>query len=143
MLRANSVCLVVRFAAGVLGELLAENEDRVERRAQLMRHVGEELGLVLRGERELGGLFLEGAAGLLDLLVLALHLHVLFGKLAGLLGELLVGLLEFLLLRLQLRDGSASCDCWSRPSVRIVASSMVLSTTPMDCVSCSRKVPGG
>ena len=31
------------------------------------------------------------------------------------------------------------CDCCSRFSVRIVAS-IVLSTTPIDCVSCSRKV---
>ncbi len=58
-------------AAGVVGQLLAEDEDGVERRAQLVRHVGEELGLVLGGEGQLGGLFLERAAGLLDLAVLA------------------------------------------------------------------------
>ena len=40
------------------------------------------------------------------------------------------------------RDCSSTvscCDCFSRPSVRIVAS-MVLNTTPMLCVSSSRKV---
>ena len=88
-------------AAGVVGQLLAEDEDGVERRAQLVRHVGQELGLVLGGQRQLGGLLLEGAAGLLDFLVLALDLDVLLGELAGLGGQLLVGLLQFLLLRLQ------------------------------------------
>ncbi len=75
---------------------------RVERRAQLVRHVGQELGLVLRGEGEFLGLLFQRAAGLLDLLVLAFDFGVLLGQLLGLLGELLVGLLQFLLLRLQL-----------------------------------------
>ena len=123
------------IAAGVFGELLAENQDRVERRAQLVRHVREELGLVFRGERELGGLFLEGAAGLLDFLVLALDFDVLFGELLGLLCQLLVGLLQFRLPRLKL-DGEL-LRLLQQFSVRIVAS-IVLSTTPMDWVSCSR-----
>ena len=67
-------------ARRVLGELLAEDEDGIERRAQLVRHVRQELGLVLRGERQLGGLFLERVAGLLDLGVLALDLGVLLGE---------------------------------------------------------------
>ena len=102
MLRANSICFGVRLPDGVLGELLAEDQDRVERRAQLVRHVGEELGLVLRGERQLGRLLLERAARLLDFLVLALDLGVLLGELLGLRGELLVGLLQLGLPRLQL-----------------------------------------
>ena len=89
-------------AFGVLGELLAEDQDAVQRRAQLVRHVGQELGLVLRGERELRGLFFERAARLLDFLVLALDFGVLFGELLRLLRQLLVGLLQLLLLRLQL-----------------------------------------
>ena len=93
-----------QVAAGVVGQLLAEDEDRVERRAQLVRHVGEELGLVLRGEGQLGGLFLQRAAGLLDLAVLALDLGVLLGQQPGLGAELLVGLLQFALARLEL-DG--------------------------------------
>ena len=93
-----------QVAAGVLGELLAEDQDRVERRAQLVRHVRQELGLVLRGERQLGGLLLERAARLLDLLVLALDLGVLLGELLGLRRQLLVGLLQLALARLQL-DG--------------------------------------
>ena len=88
-------------AVRVVAELLAEDQDRVQRRAQLVRHVGEEFGLVLGGERELGGLFFERAAGLLDFLVLALHFDVALGELLRLLLELLVGLLQLPLLGLQ------------------------------------------
>ena len=126
-----------QVAADVLGELLAEDQNRVQRRAQLVRHVREELGLVLRGERQLGGLLLERAARLLDLLVLALDLDVLLGELLRLRGQLLVGLLQ-LVCRV-CSSVVSCCDCCSRFSVRMVAS-MVLSTTPIDCVSCSRKV---
>ena len=73
-----------QIAGAILAELLAENQDGIERRAQLVGHVREELGLVLRGERELRGLLLERAAGLLDLLLLALHFGVLFRELPGL-----------------------------------------------------------
>ena len=95
MVRANSTCFDVQVAVGIVGELLAEDQDAVERRAQLVRHVGEELGFVLRGQREFGRLFLERAAGLLDFLVLALDLDVALGELLRLLLELLVGLLQF------------------------------------------------
>ena len=91
-----------QVALRVVGELLAEDQDAVERRPQLVRHVREELGLVLRRERQLGRLLLERAAGLLDLLVLALDLDVLLGELLRLLRELLVRLLQLALLRLQL-----------------------------------------
>ena len=47
------------------------------------------------------GLFFQGAAGLLDFLVLALHFDILFGQLTRLLLQLLVGLLQFALLGLQ------------------------------------------
>ena len=111
---------------------------RVERRAQLVRHVGEELGLVLRGERQLGGLLLERAAGLLDLLVLALDFDVLLGELLRLLRQLLVGLLQLALPRLQL-DGQLLRLLAAGPRS---ASSLrcVLSTMPMLAVSCSRNV---
>ena len=102
MLRENSTCFSVR----VLGfcELLAKDENRIERRAQLVRHVGQKLGLVLRGERQLGGLFLQLGASLLDLGILALDLGILLREQPGLVTKLLVGLLEFALARLQL-DG--------------------------------------
>ena len=67
-----------------------------------MRHVGQELGLVLRGQRQLRRLFFQCAAGLLDFLVLALDLDVTFGELLRLLFQLFVGLLQFALLSLKL-----------------------------------------
>ena len=88
-------------AVRIVGELLAQDEDAVERRAQLVRHVGEELRLVFRGQRKLGCLLLQRAAGLLDFLILALHLDVSFRQLLRLLLELLVGLLQLPLLGLQ------------------------------------------
>src|SRR5690606_21704258 len=78
-----------------------EDEQAVERRAQLVAHVGEELALVARGERELLGALLEDDLRLLDLAVLALHLGVLHLEQARPLLELLVGLLQLLLLLLE------------------------------------------
>ena len=91
-----------KVALGIVGELLAQNENAVERRAQLMRHVGKELGFVFGRERKFACLFLERPPGLLDFLVLALHFNVALGELLGLLLELIVGLLQLSLLRLQL-----------------------------------------
>ena len=85
----------------IVGQLLSQDEDRVKRRTQLVRHVCEEFRLVFRRERELGRLLLDRAAGQLDLLVLAFDLDVLLGKLLRFLFELLIGLLQFLLLSLQ------------------------------------------
>ena len=102
MLRENSTCLSERLPGSVFGELLAEDEDGIERRAQLVGHVGQELGLVFRGERQLGGFFLQRVAGLLDLGVLALDLGVLLGEQLRLGAQLLVGLLQLALAGLQL-----------------------------------------
>ena len=90
-----------QVAVGVFRELLAQDQDAVERRAQLMRHVGQEFGFVLGRQRKLRRLFLERTTGLLDLLVLALDFDVALGKLLSLLLQLLVSLLQFPLLRLQ------------------------------------------
>ena len=75
---------------------------RVQRRAQLVAHIGQEFRLVFGGQRQLAGLFFQGAAGLFDFLVLALHFDILLGQLARLLLQLVVGLLQFLLLGLKL-----------------------------------------
>ncbi len=91
-----------QIAVGIFGELLAQDQDAVERGPQFVRHVGEEFGFVFRGQREFGRLFFERAPRLFDFLVLALHLDVTLGKLLRLLLELLVGLLQLFLLRLQL-----------------------------------------
>ena len=121
-----------QVALRVVGQLLAENEDRIERRAQFVRHVGQEFRLVFRGQRQFGRLLLQRAPGLLDFLVLAFDLDVALGELLRLLLELLVGLLQFLLLRLH--SPASCCDCLSNPSVCIVAS-IELSTMPIEFVS--------
>ena len=88
-------------AASIFRELLAQDQHGIQRGAQFVGHVGQELGLVFGREGEFRGLFLQGAAGLFHLLVLTLDFGILIGELLGLLGQLLVGLLQFLLLRLQ------------------------------------------
>ena len=93
--------LARQIAVRVFGELLAEDQYAVQRRAQLVRHVGQEFRLVFRGQRKLGRLFFQRAPGLLDFLVLPLHLDVALGELLGLQFELLVGLLQFALLGLK------------------------------------------
>ena len=85
----------------VIDELLREDEQRVERRAQFVRHVGEELRLVFRGERELLGFLLERAARFFDLAGALLDFFVLLGQQARFLLELFVGRTELFLLRLQ------------------------------------------
>ena len=102
MVLANSTWRGAQVLVRVLRELLAEDQDAVERRAQLVRHVGQELGLVARGERQLGGLLLQRAPRQLDFLVLALDFRVLLGEQLRLVGQLLVRLLQLGLLRLQL-----------------------------------------
>ena len=101
---AGEVHLLRRQVAGrIFGQLLAEDENRVQRRAQLVRHVGEELGLVLRRQRQFRGLLLERPPRLLDLVVLALDLDVLLRQLLRLERQLFVGLLQLGLPRLQLQ----------------------------------------
>ena len=102
MILAYSTCFSDRLRVRVLGQLLRQDQQAVERRAQLVRHVGEELGLVLRRQGELGGLVFEREPRLLDLAVLVLHLHVLLGEQAGFLRQLFVGVLQLLLAALQL-----------------------------------------
>ena len=98
---ANSTCFEVRFASLFLDNFVGEDEQAVQRRAQFVRHVGEEFRLVLGGQRQLLGLFFQGLAGLFHLAVLAFHFDVLIGQQFGLFAQLLVGLLQFLLLALQ------------------------------------------
>ena len=86
---------VGHVVVGVVFELLGEDQQAVERRAELVRHVGDELGLVLRRDgklAELAGLLLDQAVGLLDLLVPSLRLDVLLGEKPGLTPKVLIGL---------------------------------------------------
>jgi hypothetical protein len=119
--RARELHLLVgEVALDVAGELVGEDEQRVERRAQLVRHVREELGLVLRREGELPRLLFQRLAGLLHLAVLALHLLVLVGQQPRLLLQLLVRRLQFLLAALQLlREGLRLREEVFRPRVRL------------------------
>ena len=89
------------IAVGVVGELLTENENAIERRAQLVRHVRQKFRFVFRGQSQLFGLLFQGAASLFDFLVLAFDFNVLFGELLRFLRQLLVGLLQLLLLHLE------------------------------------------
>ena len=94
--------LLVEVAGRVLGQHPRQDQEAVERRPQLVAHVRQELGLVLRGQRELRGLLLEAAAGELDLRVLDLDVAVLLGEQDRLVLELVVGLAQLLGLLLEL-----------------------------------------
>ncbi len=85
----------------VVCQLVGEDEQAVERRAQLVGHVGQELGFVFGSEGELLGFFFQRLAGLFDFGVLAFDFGVLFGQQFGLLLQFLVGLLQFFLAALQ------------------------------------------
>ena len=89
----------IAFAVG--GELLGQDEQTVQRRAQLVRHVGHEFRLVFGGQRELCGLFFQRLAGLLHFGVLAFDFGVLFGQQLGFFLQFLVGVLQFFLAALQ------------------------------------------
>ena len=102
MTLAYSTWVSVMLCVGVVLELLGEDQQAVQRRAQLVRHVRDELGLVLRRDRELAGLLLDQALGLLDLVVLLLGLDVLLGEQRGLAVEVGVRLAQLLLLGAQL-----------------------------------------
>src|ERR1700690_1651043 len=56
-----------KAAVGIFGKLLTEDENAIERCAQLVRHVGQELRFVFRSKRQFARLFFEGAPRLLDL----------------------------------------------------------------------------
>ena len=88
-------------AFGVVRELIGENEQAVERRAQFVRHVREELGFVFGSERQLLGFFFQRLAGLFDFRVLAFDFRVLLGQQLGFFLQFVVGVLQFFLAALQ------------------------------------------
>ncbi|MNM65345.1 hypothetical protein D3C81_767810 [compost metagenome] len=86
--------LRIQMAALVLGQFLGQDQQAVERRAQLVRHVGQEVSLVLAGTRQLLRLELGFALQHLQhILLLVEHF--------GLLPQLLVGGLQLLGLHAQ------------------------------------------
>ena len=87
-----------RLPLAVLGELLREDQQAVQRRPQLVRHVREELRLVLRGEGELFGLLFEGSARFFELARPLSTSSFCSRKQARFLLQFLVGLLQLVLL---------------------------------------------
>ena len=101
--RARKLDLLVRqIVVGIVAELLAKDQDAVQRRSEFVRHVREELGFVAGRQRQLGGFFFHRATGLIDFFVLALDFDISLGQLLSLLRQLFVGLLHRLLLVLKL-----------------------------------------
>jgi hypothetical protein len=100
--RAHELELLVgQVALIVLGQQVRQDQQAVERRAELVAHVGQELRLVLARERELRGLLLEALARQIDLAVLGLDVAVALLEQRRLLLQLGVRLLQLVLLRLQ------------------------------------------
>jgi hypothetical protein len=94
MVWANFTCSLDRLPSGIVAEQLGEDQQRVERRAQLVGHVGQEVGLVLAGLFQFARLQGDGGAGALQFVALG------FQRL-GLLFQLAVGLFQLDLLLLQ------------------------------------------
>ena len=86
----------------VLRELVGKDQQTVQGRPQLVRHVGQELGLVFGSQGELFGLLFQRLPGQFDFAILSLHFHVLVSQQLGFFSQLLVGLLQLLLLALEL-----------------------------------------
>ena len=99
---AYSTCLGGQVLGRVLGQQPGQDQQAVQRGAQLVRDVGQELGLVPGGQVQLPGPLLDLLPGLLDLDVLDLDVPLLPGQLGGLVLQLGVGALQFLLPGLQL-----------------------------------------
>ena len=95
--------LIVQVALLVVGKQLRQNQQRVERRPQLVAHVGEEFGLVLGSQRKLLCLFLDRASRHIDFEVLGLDLLLLVFEQLRLLLQLLVGRVQLFLLGRQFR----------------------------------------
>jgi hypothetical protein len=93
--------LACQIALVVVGEQLGQYQQAVQRRAQLVRHVGEEFRLVAGAERELLRLLLDHGFRLLHVAVLLLDLAHLLGERRRARFQLLVGRPELRLLPLQ------------------------------------------
>ena len=91
---ANSTCSAVRLPVGLSASSRARMSRLFSGVRSSWRHVGEELGLVPGGQRELLGPVGQRPAGLLDLAVLHLDGSVLLGQQRSLLLQLGVGALQ-------------------------------------------------
>ena len=100
-----ALLLFVEVARLVVGQHLREDEQRIERGAQLVAHVGQKLALVFGGEGQLLRLLFQGNASVFHLGVLVLDLGFLLAEELGLFLQFLVGLLQLLLLLFELLLG--------------------------------------
>ena len=101
--RLRELDLLVRHVAvGVVGQLLGKNQQRVERRAQLVGHVCQELRLVFGRKRELLGLLFELLPRFVDLARAPFDFFVPLLQEPRTFFQLVVGLLQLHLLALQL-----------------------------------------
>ena len=98
----------------VLSQHLSEDQQVIQRRAQLMAHIGQELALILRRERQLFGLLFKRGLGLLDLAVLGFDFVLLFGQQVRLFLQLGVCLLELFGQRLALLEAVVPSAWWRR-----------------------------
>src|SRR6266699_1477489 len=92
---------LVEVGIVVFRKLVRENQHAVERRAQLVRHVGQKFRFVFRSQRQLLGLFFHFPASFFHFAVLGFYFGLLPRQQRGLLLQLLVRLLQFFLLTLQ------------------------------------------
>ncbi len=99
--------IVAEVALGVVGQQLGQDQRAVQWRAQLVGHVGKEFGLVAAGALQFVSALFEHQLYLVQALILLVHLVALAGQLFGLLGQLLVGLLQLGLLLFHVRLGLA------------------------------------
>ncbi len=86
--RIDGLCeahlLVAQVARRIIGQQLGQDQRAVQWRAQLVRHIGQELGLVAAGAFQFHG-------ALLQLLLRRLQRRILHVQVQGLFGQLVVG----------------------------------------------------
>ena len=90
--------LGVEIALRIVGQQFGKDEQRVERGPELVRHVGEEFGLVFRSQGKLLGFLLDRSPSHVDLDILRFDLLLLVLEQLRLFLQLLVRVVEFLLL---------------------------------------------
>ena len=86
--------LRLRLLIRVFAEHARQDQQVVERRAQLVRHVREEFRFVFRSQRQLFGLILQRHFRLFHFLILLLHFRLLLGQQLRFFLQLLIGLLQ-------------------------------------------------
>ena len=102
MVSAYLTCFGVKVLSVFSASICARIRQVVQRRAQLVAHVGQELALVFGGERQLFGLLFQRRLGLLHFAVLGFHFVLLLGQQVRLFLQLGVGLLKLFGQRLAL-----------------------------------------